>query len=397
MRSTHPSSSATTRSCGKPVVVGGTGGRGVVSAASYEARAYGVRSAMPTVQARELCPQAIFVGGDMRRYTRESKRIFDVFRDFSPSVEGVSLDEAFLDLTGSERLMGPPTAVGERLRARVRECTQLPVSVGIAPVKMVAKIASASAKPDGLLEVRPDEVRDFLDPLPVRRIWGVGPVTELRLLRAGFERVGDLARADPERLHRRLGDWGLDVRRVARAEDLREVEHYREARSYSEENTFARDVSDNGTLESTILTHAESVARRLRRDEVRGRTVVLKWRYGRRRAPGPRGYPLHTRRRTLVEATDDGDVIAREARGLLRALRLAEPVRLVGVGVTNIVAGGDQLSLFTREDRAKRKRLNRAVDQITDRFGSGALVRGGQREVDRAALSHQIKRGEADD
>ena len=161
---------------GRPVIVGGGGARGVGSAASYEARRFGVHSAMPGFEARRLCPDGIFLRGDMKRYTRESKRIFAIFAEFTPRVEGLSLDEAFLDLTGSERLLGPPAQVGERLRQRVRQETGLAVSVGIAPVKMVAKIASDSAKPDGLLEVKPGEVRAFLDPLPVGRLWGVGPV-----------------------------------------------------------------------------------------------------------------------------------------------------------------------------------------------------------------------------
>jgi len=174
---------------GKPVIVGGTSARGVVTAASYEARVFGVHSAMPGYEARRLCPHGIFLSGSMRKYSRESKRIFEIFRTFSPKVQGLSLDEAFLDLTGTARLLGPPRAVGERLRAEVRERTGLAVSVGIAPVKMVAKIASDACKPDGLLEIRPGEVRAFLDPLPIGRIWGVGPVAEARLVRLGIERV----------------------------------------------------------------------------------------------------------------------------------------------------------------------------------------------------------------
>lgn len=384
---------------GRPVVVGGSSSRGVVAAASYEARKFGVHSAMPSVQAHKLCPDAVFLRGDMARYARESKRIFEIFREFSPVIEGLSLDEAFIDLTGSERLLGPALGVGKRLRERVREETQLAVSVGIGPVKMVAKIASDACKPDGLLEVRADEVRSFLDPLPVRALWGVGPVAEQRLLRAGFQKVGDLAHADADRLRKTLGDWGLEVARLARGEDLRETEPYRDARSYSEENTFGSDVSDRELLEATILTHAESVARRLRRDGIRARTVVLKWRPGRRRAPGPRGYPLYTRRTTFAEATNDGDAIAREARALLDRGALDEPVRLVGVGVANLETVADeQLPLFGASgDKARRQRLNQALDQIADRFGSSAVKRGGQGDAERAALSLQIKRGEREE
>ena len=380
---------------GQPIVVGGAGRRGVVSAASYEARRFGVHSAMPSFEARRLCPDLIFIHGDMGLYSRESKRVFEIFRNFSPSVEGLSLDEAFLDLTGSERLMGSAREVGERLRARVREELDLPISVGIGPVKMVAKIASGQAKPDGLLEVSVDEVREFLDPLPVRAIWGVGAVAEQKLVAAGFHTLGDLARADDRRLRDRLGDWGLDVARLARGRDVREIESYRDAISYSEENTFAADVSDRGVLESTILTHAESVARRLRRDRVQARTVFLKWKSAQRVSPGPRGYPLHTRRITLTVPTDDGDRIAREAYALLSRAALSEPVRLIGVGVTNVIGEGpSQLSLFDTPDQDKRTQLNRALDEIVDRFGSRAVTRASQGSAERAALTTQIKRGE---
>ena len=384
---------------GRPVVVGGTSDRGVVSAASYEARVYGVRSAMPSVEARRLCPDAVFLRGDMARYSRESKRVFAIFRDFTPVVEAISIDEAFLDLTGSERLLGPAREVGERLRARVRHETGLPMSVGIAPVKMVAKIASAAAKPDGLLEVPEDGIREFLDPLPLRAIWGVGPVAEQRLRRAGFATVGDLARAGAAKLELVLGDWGQHFAALARGRDLRDVEAYREAVSYSEENTFARDVWDRGVLDATILAHAESVARRLRRDGLMARTVVLKLRLGRRRRAGPRGYPLITRRTTLREPTDDGDVMTREARGLLTRAAIEEPVRLLGVGVTNLQPEGHaQLALFGASAHGEhRRRLNRALDEITDRFGTRAVVRGTEEAVERAGLSQQIKRGERTD
>ena len=381
--------------CGKPVIVGGTGDRGVVSAASYEARRYGVHSAMPTVEARRLCPEGIYLSGDMRRYGRESKRLFEIFRRFTPLVQGLSLDEAFLDLSGSERLLGAPAEVGRRLRAEVRGRTGLAVSVGIAPVKMVAKIASDLAKPDGLLEVKPGDVGKFLAPLPVARIWGVGSVGQARLAAAGFHRIGDLAGADSQRVSSLLGAWGVGVAARARGEDLSEVEPYREAVSYSEENTFPRDVDDRATLESAILAHAEAVARRLRRDALRARTVVLKLKLARRRSPGPRGYPLRTRRTTLPDATDDGEAIARAARGLLAGARPREAVRLIGVGVTNLrPRAAGQLGLF--EAGARRAQLNRALDEITDRFGVEAVVRGGLGRQERAGLSLQIKRGESD-
>lgn len=393
---------------GRPVVVGGDGSRGVVAAASYEARVFGVRSAMPSVEAKRLCPEIVFVRGDMKRYASESRRIFEIFRRYSPSVEGLSLDEAFLDLTGTERLLGPPREIGERLRAEVRAATSLAVSVGIGPVKMVAKIASGAAKPDGLVLVRPEDVRAFLDPLPARRIWGVGPVAGERLETLGFRTIGDLARAEPEALRARLGDWGVSIGRLARGEDVREVEPHREAISISEENTFSRDVSDRETLERTILTHAEAVARRLRRQGLFARTVVLKWRWGRRVRSGPRGYPARTRQRTLSTPTDDGGVIARVAGSLLGDA-LAEPVRLVGVGVSGIVdeaGGAAQLSLFDAgsDDAApadpralaaapRTRRLNKALDALADRFGDDVVKRASQAEAQHATLSGQWKAG----
>jgi DNA polymerase-4 len=381
---------------GRPVIVGGTGRRGVVSAASYEARRFGVHSAMPTGEARRLCPDGVYLRGDMARYGRESKRIFEIFRRYAPQVEGLSLDEAFLDLTGSERLLGPASQVGERLRGEVRDETGLAVSVGIAPVKMVAKIASDCAKPDGLLEVGVSELREFLDPLPVGRIWGVGPVARARLEGAGIRTIGDLARADGRKLRRMLGDWGDHVARLARGIDLREVEPYREAVSISEENTFASDVSSREVLDAAILTHAEAVARRLRRSGYGARTVVLKLKLARRVGPGPRGYPLLTRRTTMDQPSDDGGVIGAEAQRLLAREKLAQPVRLLGVGVTNLdSAAAIQLALFGPDREGQRRsRLNRALDEIADRFGSRALTRAGSGEVSRAGLSFQIKRGD---
>jgi len=375
------------------------------------------------------------VPGDMARYAGESRRIFEIFRRYSPLVEGLSLDEAFLDLTGSERLLGPAREVAERLRREVREATQLAVSVGIGPIKMVAKIASGMAKPDGCCEVRPENVRAFLDPLPARKIWGVGPVAGERLDRLGFHTIGDLARADLEALRRALGDFGVSIGRLARGEDVREVEPHREAVSLSEENTFDVDVCDRETLERTILSHAEAVARRLRREDLMARTVVLKWRLGRRRQAGPRGYPARTRQATLAMATDDGGEIARVAISLLEDA-LAEPLRLLGVGVSGLVgapaadigspgrAVGEQLALFpgaglasaagrdgvsalvggagsfaasadavAAQDPPRRRRLNRALDELADRFGDDVVRRASQAEIKHATMSGQWKKG----
>jgi len=381
---------------GRPVIVGGTGPRGVVSTCSYEAREFGVRSAMPAFEARRLCPEGVFVRGSMRRYGVESKRIFEILRRFTPLVQGISLDEAFLDISGTERLFGPPRRLAERLRAEVRSETGLAISVGIAPVKLVAKIASDLAKPDGLLEIVPEAVPGFLAPLPVRRVWGVGPVAGERLVRAGFHTIGDLAAADPARLEALLGSWGARISKLARGEDVSEVEPFREAVSYSEENTFAGDVSDPRVLQAAIISHSEAVARRLRKDGLRARTVVLKLKLARRVAAGPGGYPLRSLQATLAAASDDGDAISRAAFDLLARADLREPVRLLGVGTSNLVGrSGEQLGLFAPDAGLERRsRLNRALDELSRKFGADAVTRGSIAAPERAALSHQQKRGE---
>jgi DNA polymerase-4 len=376
---------------GRPVVVGGSSARGVVAAASYEARVFGVHSAMPSAQARKLCPEAVFVRGDARKYARESRRIFEIFRRFSPRVEGLSLDEAFLDVSGTERLFGAPLEVARALREAVRAETGLAVSVGVAPVKLVAKIASDLAKPDGLLCVAPSELHEFLAPLPAGRIWGVGPVAQRRLLARGLATIGDLARASDALLREVLGSWGPQAARLARGEDGREVEPYREPKSYGEENTFERDVSDPGLLERAIRSHAEAVAARLRRDGVRARGVTLKLKLA--RALGGGRYPLVTRAALLPSASDDGAELSRAARELL-ARAPCEPVRLVGVAATHLEDGAaDQLELFSSGGRERRARLNRTLDGIRERFGDGALRRAGAGELERAGLSEQLKRG----
>jgi len=392
---------------GKPVIVGGTGPRGVVSAASYEARVFGVHSAMPGFEARRLCPDGIFLSGDMRNYAAVSRQVFALFARFSPLVEPISLDEAFLDLSGTERLLGVPRVAGEALRRAVREELDLAVSVGIAPTKMVAKIASDEAKPDGLCEVLPEGVRDFLDPLPVGRLWGVGPVAEARLHAAGIRTIGALARGDAESLRKLVGEsLGAHVFALARGQDARDVVPDRDAVSYSEENTFDTDLADRARIGAVVLGHAESVARRLRRDGLAARTVVLKVKLGARRKPGAsegwrggaRGYPVLTRRATFAEPTDDGVALGREARRLLGRMP-PEPIRLVGVGATNLVdVTAAQLGLFEApRERQRSVKLNRALDELALRFGSRAVVRAGQEEATRAGLSLQRKRGELDD
>jgi len=378
---------------GRPVLVGGASGRGVVMAASYEARPFGVRSAMPTVQARALCPEAVILPGDMRKYRRVSAQIRVLFESVSPLVEPLSLDEAFIDVTGSVRLLGPPLAIGRLLKERVRAATGLAVSIGIGPGKMVAKIASDLSKPDGLLEVPPERVRDFLRPLPVGRLWGIGPVTEAALRAAGIASVGDLVDADPATLRRHVGGAVEALRQLALGEDVRLVDAERGAKSYGEENTFGRDVTDDRTVRDVIIAHGEAVARRLRRDGVRARTVVLKMKLAERLGPGK--YRLLTRQAPLAEPSDDGAAITASAVRLWERHRPRRAVRLIGVTATGIEGAADaQLALFADARRSARGRLNAALDRIVERFGEESIGRAVGRP-EKAAPTRQVKRGEA--
>jgi DNA polymerase-4 len=377
---------------GRPVVVGGASGRGVVTAASYEARRFGVRSAMPMVQARALCPEAVIVPGHMAKYRRVSAQIRTVFESVSPLVEPLSLDEAFIDVTASVRLLGPPLAIGRLVKERVRAATALAVSVGIGPGKMVAKIASDLSKPDGLLAVGPDEVREFLRPLPVSRLWGVGPVTEAALHAAGIATVGDLVAADPARLRRHVGSACETLQRLATGEDVRVVEADRDAKSYGEENTFGNDVRDDRTVREAIIAHGEAVARRLRRDGMRARTVVVKIKLAERLGAGK--YRLLTRQARLATPTDDGAALTAVALALWDRHRPRRAVRLIGVTATGIEDGAQpQLALFDDPRRAARVRLNAALDRIVARFGEDSIARA-VGKPEKAAPTRQIKRGE---
>lgn len=381
---------------GKPVIVGGSSARGVVTSASYEARPFGVRAAMPTAQAHKLCPQAIFVRGRMERYVEISHRLRAIFESFTPAVEPLSLDEAFLDLTGTERLLGTPLEAARALKQRVRAETGLVVSVGVAPVKMVAKILSDMGKPDGLLLLLPAPgerlLEAFLAPLPVERLWGVGRVTLKRLHEAGVTTIGDLVARDGAAMRSRLGSLGTHLRELAQARDAREVEADWQRKSYGEENTFERDLAlDSLELKRTLIAHAEALGRRLRADAVRARTVTLKLKLARPLGEGR--YPLLTRSTSLEAATDDGDQIARHAIRLIARVRERERIRLAGVQVHNLERPDlSQLGLFDRpvESDSKRARLNRALDAVTERFGSEAVTRG-MVHADRAAPSTRIK------
>jgi DNA polymerase-4 len=358
---------------GKPVVVGWSGKRGVVAAASYEARKFGVRSAMPSVTAKRLCPKAVFVRGRMSHYAEISAVVREIFYRYTPVVEPLSLDEAYLDVGGSLKLFGSAREIADGIRADVRRELSLPVSVGIGPGKLVAKIASEKAKPDGVVEVPADKILDFLHPLSVSEIWGVGKVTEQKLFDMGIATIGQLAARSDAELEAELGSWGPMLHGLANGEDLRTVECDRGRKSYGEENTFLDDAVDRETIESMVIAHAETVSRRLRRDGAKGRTVTLKYR------PSGKGYDfkLVSRSKTLDQPTDDGSRISNIAMSLWEAEPRQPPLRLVGVQVTGLDKDRPvQIGLFDAPADERTSALNTAMDEIVAKFGPAAVKRG---------------------
>jgi len=350
---------------GRPVIVGGSARRGVVLAASYEVRPFGVRSAMPMARALRLAPDAVIVSPRHDAYADASARVFEILESVTPLVEPLSLDEAFLDVTGSRALFGAPAEIARRLRARIADEVGLPASAGIAEVKLVAKIASDLAKPNGQVEVPPGGGAAFLAPLPVSRLWGVGPKSARTLAAMELETVGDIARRDPAALERRLGPSGRSLWEQANAIDPRPVIPDRDAKSIGAEDTFDEDLSAADALASRIHAQALRVAHRLRRAGVRARTVQLKL----KRAD----FTLITRRATLDEPTDDGQLLYRTAAALL-AREPARPTRLTGVSAQNLVAANaPQLGMFAPPPTAAQA-LNRALDAIADRFGAGTVT-----------------------
>jgi DNA polymerase IV len=351
---------------GRPVVVGGAGDRGVVAAASYEARRFGIRSAMPMVQARRRCPDLVVVGGRFDVYREVSHQVMSVLRDVTPWVEPLSLDEAFLDVRGAVRLFGPPVEIGHRIRREVRRQVDLPCSVGVGPTKSVAKLLSARAKPDGLLHWPAHEVAERLRPLPVSDLWGAGPRTVERLHAYGFTTIGLVADADRRTLQRVVGEaLGSHLHELARGEDPRRVTPSEPARSLSAEATFEDDVDDPELLRRHLLRLTEKVGRRLRRAELAGRTVTIKVRFA--------SFETVTRSTTLAEPTDRTHQIAGLARDLLDELRLERArVRLLGVGLSNLVEGegARQLALDVPEATDPRwEQLDQVADEVSERFG----------------------------
>ncbi len=354
---------------GRPVVVGGGSPRSVVSAASYEARKYGVHSAMPMTRARQLCPQGVFLPVRMHRYREISDRIMAIFERFTPLVEPISLDEAFLDVTASARLFGSGVEIARNIKRLIREETGLTGSAGVATSKLLAKIASDLEKPDGLTVVEAGREEEFLAPLPIARLWGVGKssLKELRLL--GVNTIGDLIRLPLEILTARFGKSGHYLLEAARGLDDRPVVPEREAKSVGHEETFAEDLTDLTRMRRLLLELAVQVGARLRRYELRGRTVTLKVKY--------HDFQLSSRSATLAEETDDALAIFRQAWSLLQKTEAGRrPVRLLGISLSNLSAAAapHQADLFGTGVRMSRRRnLNQAVDAINRRFGGTAI------------------------
>ena len=358
---------------GKPVLVGGSARRGVVAAASYEARTYGVFSAMPMAEALRRCPHAIVVPHRMERYADASRGFFAILADFSPTVEGLSFDEAFVDLTGSERLLGPPRAVGLAIKERVRRELSLVASVGIAPTKMAAKIASDIDKPDGLRVVPADGVPAFLAPLPMGRLFGVGAVTADALRELGLVTIGDVAAYPEAGLVARLGPTtGAMIAALARGEDTRIVEEETAPVTIGHQETFDDDRTERGDLEVVLLHQLDRVAERLRRAHLRATVVGVIVKYD--------DFRQITRRVTLPDATTDAAVIARAAFRLLAAVdiddRPKRRVRLLGGFVAGLEPRDQPRQLALDEaERARGERLGDTLDRLKDRFGSAVVQR----------------------
>ncbi len=350
---------------GRPLIVGGRGPRAVVSTASYEARRYGVSSGMPMAVARRLCPEAVILPVRSARYRQVSAVIMDIFHRYTPLVEPLSLDEAFCDVTASRRLFGPAPDIARRIKEEVRQTTGLTVSAGVATSKLVAKIASDADKPDGLTIVSPGREREFLAPLPIGRLWGVGPKTVARLSELGIKTIADLAQLPESYLTTRFGKAGRYLYQACRGIDPRPVVPRTPPKSVGHEETFDEDIRDEERLTAILLELCGRVGRRLRQAEKKARTVTIKVRYA--------DFSTVTRSKRLATPTSDQRTLYRQARRLLAHTEAGRrPVRLLGVTAGDLVAADrGQLALFeTPDDRAER--LNRALDELAVRHGRRA-------------------------
>ena len=354
---------------GRPLLIGGSSPRGVVLTASYEARPFGVGSAMPMVTARRLCPDALIVPPRFERYQEVSAAIMRAFGEFSPEVEPLSLDEAFIDMTGAERLFGDPRSMGLRLKEAVQAATGgLTASVGLSGTKYVAKVASAHQKPDGLTVVPPGTAKAWLAPLPVSRLWGAGEKTEPRLHALGFRTIGDVAAADPRLLADKLGRLGRHFYTLAQAQDPRRVEGHRKSKSIGSESTLARDVRDKGAIKLQLRRSADKIARRLRMKGLVAYGVGVKLKTA--------DFKILTRQQHLPEPTDVAEQLYRVGVDLLDAFKHPGPFRLVGMSAYDLAPAGGvtQSPLFDTFGRTRK--LEVAIDTLAARFGGKVVQRG---------------------
>jgi len=356
---------------GKAVIVGGgPNQRGVVTSASYEARKFGVHSAMPLRTAGRLCPHGIFLDGHHEKYGEWSDRVATILGKFSPIVEMVSIDEAYLDLAGTERLHGPPLAATDSLLRTITRCTGLPCSGGLARTRLVAKVASEQAKPRGLVWVAPGQEERFLAPLPVRKIPGIGEVTERALRALGIETVEQLAAVSAERLEKIFGQWGDALYRKARGGDSYEFVIDAEPKSISHNHTFGEDTNDTEALHALLSHLSQKACKRLREAGLATRTLTLTIRYT--------GFDTHTRTKTLTEPTRLDADIFRVFQALLTEHRdMKRKIRLLGVALGGLTHGAEQLDLLEAEKRERLEKVTRAADKLRDRFGFGKVQFGG--------------------
>lgn len=361
---------------GRCVIVGGTGGRGVVSAASYEARRFGVRSAMPVFQARQLCPQGVFIHPRMDRYREISGEVMATLQEFSPLVEKVSIDEAFIDLSGTERLHGPPTEVGRILKNRIYEAVHLTCSIGVAPNRFLAKIASDFKKPDGLTLINPDQVTDFIDRLPIGKVPGVGPKTQLKISELGIRFLGDIRKFPEHTLSTIFGSYGRRLLELSRGIDPTPITPDSQAQSVSSECTLEQDTCEPAALHRCLLEQAEEVAAGLRSEGVKARTVVLKIKHA--------DFKLCTRRTTFAPPTQSSKELYRQARRLMDEYRLTQKIRLIGLGATGFVPANAprQQELFAGEERSREgwEKVDRTVETINSKFGDKVIQRATLKE-----------------
>jgi DNA polymerase-4 len=353
---------------GKPVLVGHDGPRGVVAAASYEARPFGCHSAQPMSIAKRRCPQAIIMPVRGHRYGEMSQRMFAILDEFSPLVEPLSIDEAFLDMTGTERALGDPQAVALRLKQQVKRELSLTASVGLAPNKFLAKLASDMKKPDGLMVIHAADIDRILLPLPVSRLWGIGKATAAGLDRFGIKTISDLRQKPLDWLQQHFGAEADRYFNLARGIDLREVICDHEARSIGHEQTFELDVADPEEIRRVLLDQVEQVARRLRKHGLRARGVALKIRYG--------DFQTISRSATLPASTDVTQELWQAARAIFQKWPF-QPVRLIGMTAERLDAGEGQMDLFVDAAQERQRKLDSVADRITQKFGQRAIRRGG--------------------